>query len=142
MLSDATPDHWHSQQTIEAISPQDVYVENRRPTDCAHQRDVEAYKKGKQGPVAPSSAAGTLREPRRSSTAARGNVTHVTIVQPDPARSKEAKAVPPGLTGPVAGTGPKKPFKPSRLGFRAGTTTAAAWSPTGARITSTWRTGS
>ena len=51
-----------------------------------------------------------------------GNVTHVIIVQPGSyARAKEAEApVPAGLDWDMwQGPAPKKPFKPSRLGFRA-----------------------
>src|SRR3954454_4403390 len=51
-----------------------------------------------------------------------GNVTQVLITQPGSyARPKEAEApVPPGLDWDMwQGPAPKKPFKPSRLGFRA-----------------------
>ena len=75
-----------------------------------------------------------------------GNVTHIYIVQPGSyARPKEAEQpVPAGLDWDMwQGPAPKRPFKPSRLGVpRAGTSTAAGWWPTGARITSTSPTGS
>ncbi len=51
-----------------------------------------------------------------------GKITHVTIVQPGAyARAKEAEApVPAGLDWEgFQGPAPRKPFKPSRLGFRA-----------------------
>src|SRR5215218_8635408 len=46
----ATPDHWHSQQTVDAISAgKDVYVEKPASNNIARiNAMLEAYKKGKQ----------------------------------------------------------------------------------------------
>jgi predicted dehydrogenase len=122
-----TPDHWHAQQTIDAISAgKDVYVE--KPASNTIPRInamLEAYKKGKQ-----VVQVGTQQRSWDHFAEAKkivdsgvlGTVTHVTIVQPGSyARAKEAEApVPAGLDWDMwQGPAPKKPFKPTRLGFRA-----------------------
>ena len=145
-----TPDHWHAQQTVDAIAAgKDVYVEKPASNTIARiNAMLTAYKKGKQ-----VVQVGTQQRSWDHFAEAKkildsgvlGNVTQVTIVQPGSyARAREEEApVPAGLDWDMwQGPAPKKAFKPSRLGFRPGTTTAAAWSPTGARTTSTSRTGS
>lgn len=122
-----TPDHWHAQQTIDAISAgKDVYVE--KPASNTIPRInamLDAYKKGKQ-----VVQVGTQQRSWDHFAEAKkildsgllGNVTHVTIVQPGSyARAKEAEQpVPPGLDWEMwQGPAPRKAFKPSRLGFRA-----------------------
>ena len=123
----ATPDHWHSQQMVDAISAgKDVYVE--KPASNSVPRInamLDAYKKGKQvvqvGTHQRSwdhflEAKGVL------DSGTLGNVTQVIITQPGSyARPKEAEApVPAGLDWEMwQGPAPKKPFKPTRLGFRA-----------------------
>jgi predicted dehydrogenase len=123
----ATPDHWHSQQTIDAISAgKDVYVE--KPASNSIPRInamLEAYKKGKQVVQVGTQQRSWdhFAEAKKIlDSGALGNVTHVTIVQPGSyARAKEAEQpVPAGLDWDMwQGPAPKKPFKPSRLGFRA-----------------------
>jgi predicted dehydrogenase len=122
-----TPDHWHSQQTVDAISAgKDVYVE--KPASNTIPRInamLEAYKKGKQ-----VVQVGTQQRSWDHFQEAKkiidggslGNITHVTIVQPGSyARAKEAEQpVPAGLDWDMwQGPAPKKAFKPTRLGFRA-----------------------
>ena len=122
-----TPDHWHAQIMIDAVSAgKDVYVE--KPASNTIPRInamLEAYKKGKQ-----VVQVGTQQRSWDHFAEAKkimdsgllGNVTHVTIVQPGSyARPKEAEQpVPPGLDWEMwQGPAPRKPFKPSRLGFRA-----------------------
>jgi predicted dehydrogenase len=122
-----TPDHWHSQQTVDAISAgKDVYVE--KPASNTIPRInamLDAYKKGKQ-----IVQVGTQQRSWDHFQEAKkildsgilGRVTHVSIVQPGSyARPKEAEQpVPAGLDWDMwQGPAPKKPFKPSRLGFRA-----------------------
>src|SRR5215213_3117264 len=122
-----TPDHWHSQQTIDAISAgKDVYVE--KPASNTIPRInamLDAYKKGKQ-----VVQVGTQQRSWDHFQEAKkiidggslGTITHVTIVQPGSyARPREAEQpVPAGLDWEMwQGSAPKRPFKPSRLGFRA-----------------------
>jgi predicted dehydrogenase len=123
----ATPDHWHSQQMVDAISAgKDVYCE--KPASNTVERInamLDAYKKGKQ-----VVQIGTHQRSWDHFHEAKkivdggslGNITQVMIVQPGSyTRSKEAEApVPPGLDWEMwQGPAPRRPFKPSRLGFRA-----------------------
>jgi predicted dehydrogenase len=122
----ATPDHWHSQQTIDAISAgKDVYVE--KPASNTIPRInamLEAYKKGKQVVQVGTQQRNWdhFQEAKKIlDTGVLGNVTHIYIVQPGSyARPKEAEApVPAGLDWEgFQGPAPRKPFKPSRLAFR------------------------
>ncbi len=123
----ATPDHWHHQQTIEAIAAgKDVYVEKPAANTIPRLNAMlDAYRKSKQ-----IVQVGTQQRSWDHFVEAKkildsgilGKVTHVYIVQPGGyARPREAEQpVPPGLDwemwqGPAA----RKPFKPTRLGFRA-----------------------
>jgi predicted dehydrogenase len=123
----ATPDHWHSQQTIDAIAAgKDVYVEKPAANTIVRLNSMlDAYKKGKQ-----VVQVGTQQRSWDHFAEAKkvidsgilGNITHVNIVQPGSyARAKEAEQpVPPGLDWDMwQGPAPKRGFKPSRLGFRA-----------------------
>lgn len=122
----ATPDHWHSQQMVDAISAgKDVYVE--KPASNTIPRInamLDAYKKGKQ-----VVQVGTHQRSWDHFIEAKtyldggtlGTISHVVIVQPGSyARPREAEApVPPGLDWDgFQGPAPRKPFKPSRLAWR------------------------
>ena len=122
-----TPDHWHSQQTIDAISAgKDVYVEKPASNTVPRLNAMlDAYRRASRSSRSGrSSAAGiTSSKPRRSSTAA-CSATSPTSTSSSPgsyARPKEAEQpVPAGLDWDMwQGPAPKRPFKPSRLGFRA-----------------------
>jgi predicted dehydrogenase len=123
----ATPDHWHSQIAIDAISAgKDVYVE--KPASNTVPRInamLDAYKKGKQ-----VVQIGTHQRSWDHFIEAKkivdggtlGAISHVIIVQPGSySRPKEAvQPVPAGLDWEMwQGPAPRKPFKPTRLGFRA-----------------------
>jgi predicted dehydrogenase len=123
----ATPDFSHSQIMVDAISAgKDVYVE--KPASNTVPRInamLDAYNKGKQ-----VVQVGTHQrswdhfiEARNIlNTGTLGTVSHVIINQPGAyTRPKEAEApVPAGLDWDLwQGDAPKRPFKPSRLGFRA-----------------------
>jgi predicted dehydrogenase len=123
----ATPDHWHSQQLVDAISAgKDVYCE--KPASNTIPRInamLDAYTKGKQ-----VVQIGTHQRSWDHFHEAKkvldggtiGKVTQVVIVQPGSyARPKEPEApVPAGLDWDMwQGPAPRRPFKPSRLGFRA-----------------------
>jgi predicted dehydrogenase len=123
----ATPDHWHSQITIDAIAAgKDVYVEKPASNTVARLNAMlDAYNKGKQ-----IVQVGTQQRSWDHFIEAKkvvdsgdlGTITHVTIVQPGSySRPKEAEApVPAGLDWDMwQGPAPRKAFKPSRLGFRA-----------------------
>jgi predicted dehydrogenase len=122
-----TPDHWHSQQTIDAISAgKDVYVEKPAANTVPRLNAMlDAYKKGKQVVQVGTQQRSWdhfIEAKKFLDSGALGNVTHVYIVQPGAyARPKEAEQpVPAGLDWDMwQGPAPKKPFKPSRLGFRA-----------------------
>ena len=123
----ATPDHWHSQQTIDAIAAgKDVYVEKPAANTILRLNAMlDAYKKGKQ-----VVQVGTQQRSWDHFVEAKkvidsgilGNITHIYIVQPGsyarPRRpSSRCRA---GLDWDMwQGPAPKRPFKPSRLGFRA-----------------------
>jgi predicted dehydrogenase len=123
----ATPDHSHAQITIDAIAAgKDVYCEKPASNSISRVNAMlDAYRKGKQvvqigtqqrswdhfAEAKKLLDAGTL-----------GTVLHATIVQPGSyARPKEPEQpVPPGLDWDLWQLdAPKRPFKPSRLGFRA-----------------------
>lgn len=123
----ATPDHWHSQITIDAIAAgKDVYVE--KPASNTIPRInamLEAYNNGKQ-----IVQIGThqrswdhfIEAKNIVDSGALGTISHVTITQPGSySRPKEAgQPVPAGLDWEMwQGPAPRKPFKPTRLGFRA-----------------------
>lgn len=123
----ATPDHWHSQQMIDALSAgKDVYVEKPASNTIARVNAMlDAYKKGKQ-----VVQVGTQQRSWDHFQEAKayldggtlGTITQVVIVQPGTyARAKEAEQpVPQGLDWEgFQGPAPRKPFKPSRLGWRA-----------------------
>jgi predicted dehydrogenase len=123
----ATPDHWHAQQTVDAISAgKDVYVEKPASNTIARiNAMLDAYKKGKQVVQIGTHQRSWdhFHEAKKVlDSGALGNVTHVVIVQPGSyARPKEAEQpVPAGLDWDMwQGPAPKKGFKQSRLGFRA-----------------------
>jgi predicted dehydrogenase len=123
----ATPDHWHSQQLVDAISAgKDVYCEKPASNTIPRLNAMlDAYSKGKQ-----IVQIGThqrswdhfIEAKKVVDDGTLGKVTQVVIVQPGSyARPKEAEApVPAGLDWDMwQGPAPKRPFKPSRLGFRA-----------------------
>ncbi|HWK10254.1 MAG TPA: Gfo/Idh/MocA family oxidoreductase [Vicinamibacterales bacterium] len=123
----ATPDHSHSRITIDAIAAgKDVYCEKPASNSIPRVNAMlDAFRKGKQivqigtqqrswdhfAEAKKILDAGTL-----------GTVLHATIVQPGSyARPKEAEQpVPAGLDWDLWQLdAPKRPFKPTRLGFRA-----------------------
>ena len=122
----ATPDHWHAQQTIDAIAAgKDVYVE--KPASNTIPRInamLDAYKKGKQVVQIGTQQRSWdhfIEAKRTLDTGVLGKVTHIYIVQPgNYARAREAEQpVPAGLDWDMwQGPAPKKPFKPTRLAFR------------------------
>ena len=122
-----TPDHWHSQQTIDAISAgKDVYVEKPAANTVPRLNAMlDAYRKGKQVVQVGTQQRSWdhfMEAKKILDSGVLGNVTHIYIVQPGAyARPKEAEQpVPAGLDWDMwQGPAPKKPFKPSRLGFRA-----------------------
>lgn len=123
----ATPDHWHSQIMIDAVAAgKDVYVEKPASNSIPRVNAMlDAYNKGKQ-----IVQLGTHQRSWDHFIEAKkiidggtlGVISHVVIVQPGSySRPKEAEqAVPAGLDWEMwQGPAPRKPFKPSRLGFRA-----------------------
>jgi predicted dehydrogenase len=123
----ATPDHSHSQITVDAIAAgKDVYCEKPASNSVPRVNAMlDAYKKNRQ-----VVQIGTHQRSWDHFAEAKkivdggilGNITHVTIVQPGSyARAKEPEqAVPAGLDWDLWQLdAPKRPFKPSRLGFRA-----------------------
>ena len=122
----ATPDHWHSQQMIDAVSAgKDVYVEKPASNTIPRVNAMlQAYKKGKQ-----VVQVGTQQRSWDHFQEAKafldggtlGTISHVVIVQPGSyAIAKEPEApVPAGLDWEgFQGPAPRKPFKPSRLRWR------------------------
>src|SRR5688572_11435416 len=82
-----TPDHWHAQQTVDAISAgKDVYVE--KPASNTIPRInamLAAYKKGKQVVQVGTQQRSWdhFQEAKKAiDTGALGNITHIYIVQP------------------------------------------------------------
>jgi predicted dehydrogenase len=122
----ATPDHWHSQQMVDAVSAgKDVYVE--KPASNTIPRInamLDAYKKGKQVVQVGTQQRSWdhfIEAKKTLDTGVLGNVTQIYIVQPGSyARPREAEQpVPPGLDWEgFQGPAPRRPFKPSRLAFR------------------------
>jgi predicted dehydrogenase len=122
----ATPDHWHAQQTVDAISAgKDVYVE--KPASNTIPRInamLDAYKKGKQVVQIGTQQRSWdhfIEAKKALDSGVLGNVTHIYIVQPGSyARPKEPEQpVPAGLDWEgFQGPAPRRPFKPSRLAFR------------------------
>ena len=123
----ATPDHSHSRITIDAIAAgKDVYCEKPASNSIPRVNAMlDAYHKAKQ-----VVQIGTQQRSWDHFAAAKkildagtlGTITHVTIVQPGSyARPREAEQpVPPGLDWDLWQLdAPKRPFKPTRLGFRA-----------------------
>ena len=122
-----TPDHWHAQQTIDAISAgKDVYVEKPAANTVPRLNAMlDAYRKGKQVVQVGTQQRSWdhfMEAKKILDSGVLGNITHIYIVQPGAyARPKEAEQpVPAGLDWEMwQGPAPKRPFKPSRLGFRA-----------------------
>jgi predicted dehydrogenase len=122
----ATPDHWHAQQTVDAIAAgKDVYVE--KPASNTIPRInamLDAYKKGKQVVQIGTQQRSWdhfIEAKKVLDSGIIGKVTHIYIVQPGSyARAKEAEQpVPAGLDWEgFQGPAPRRPFKPSRLAFR------------------------
>jgi predicted dehydrogenase len=121
-----TPDHWHSQQTIDAISAgKDVYVEKPAANTVPRLNAMlDAYRKGKQVVQVGTQQRSWdhfMEAKKVLDSGVLGNITHIYIVQPGSyARPKEAEQpVPAGLDWEgFQGPAPRKPFKPSRLAFR------------------------
>jgi len=122
-----TPDHWHHQQTIDAISAgKDVYVEKPAANTVPRLNAMlDAYKKGKQVVQVGTQQRSWdhfMEAKKILDSGVLGNVTHIYIVQPGSyARPKEEpQPVPAGLDWEAfQGPAERRPFKPSRLGFRA-----------------------
>lgn len=123
----STPDFAHSHILVEAISAgKDVYVE--KPASNTVPRInamMDAYRNAKQ-----IVQVGThqrswdhfIEAKKIVDSGILGNISHVTILQPGSySRPKEAEQpVPAGLDWDMwQGPAPKRPYKPSRLGFRA-----------------------
>jgi predicted dehydrogenase len=123
----STPDHWHSQIAIDAIAAgKDVYVEKPASNTVARiNAMLDAYKNGKQVVQVGTQQRSWdhfIEAKKILDAGTLGNVTHVVIVQPGSyARPREAEQpAPAGLDWDMwQGPAPRKPFKPSRLGFRA-----------------------
>jgi predicted dehydrogenase len=141
----ATPDHWHSQITIDAISAgKDVYVEkpvsNTTPRINAM---LDACKKGKQVVQVGTHQRSWdhfIEAKKVLDAGTLGNITHVVIVQPGSyARPRECPRSRrrPGWIGTCGrGRRPGRRSSPADWVFARGTTTAADLWPIGARITS------
>ena len=123
----ATPDHSHSAITIDALAAgKDVYCEKPASNSIPRVNAMlDAYRKSKQ-----VVQIGTQQRSWDHFAEAKkviddgtlGTISHVTIVQPGSyARPKEAEQpVPAGLDWNLWQLdAPKRPFKPTRLGFRA-----------------------
>ena len=122
-----TPDHWHHQQTIDAIAAgKDVYVEKPAANTIPRLNAMlDAYRKGKQIVQVGTQQRSWdhfIEAKKVLDSGILGNITHIYIVQPGSyARPKEAEQpVPATLDWDMwQGPAPKRPYKPSRLGFRA-----------------------
>ena len=122
-----TPDHWHHQQTIEAISAgKDVYIEKPAANTIPRLNAMlDAYRKGKQVVQVGTQQRSWdhfIEAKKILDSGTLGSITHIFIVQPGSyARPKEPQQpVPPGLDWEMwQGPAERRPFKPSRLGFRA-----------------------
>src|SRR6476620_2067015 len=113
----ATPDHWHSQQMVDAISAgKDVYVEKPASNTVARiNAMLDSYKKGKQVVQIGTHQRSWdhFQDAKKIVDAGTiGTITHVVIVQPGSyARPREAEApVPAGLDwNGFQGPAPRKP---------------------------------
>jgi len=122
-----TPDHWHHQQTIDAIAAgKDVYVEKPAANTVPRLNAMlDAYRKGKQVVQVGTQQRSWdhfMEAKKVLDSGVLGKITHIYIVQPGSyARPKEAEQpVPEWLDWELwQGPAERRPFKPSRLGFRA-----------------------
>jgi predicted dehydrogenase len=122
-----TPDHWHHQQTIDAISAgKDVYVEKPAANTVPRLNAMlDAYREGKQVVQVGTQQRSWdhfMEAKKILDSGVLGNITHIYIVQPGSyARPAEpVQPVPEGLNWDLwQGPAERRPFKPSRLGFRA-----------------------
>ena len=122
-----TPDHWHHQQTIDAIAAgKDVYVEKPAANTVPRLNAMlDAYRKGKQVVQVGTQQRSWdhfMEAKKILDSGVLGRVTHIYIIQPGSyARPKEEpQPVPAGLDWELwQGPAERRPFKPSRLGFRA-----------------------
>jgi len=123
----ATPDHSHSKILVDAISAgKDVYCEKPASNSIPRVNAMlDAYKKSKQVVQIGTHQRSWdhfIEAKKIIDDGTLGKVTQVIIVQPGTyARPKEAEQpVPPGLDWDLWQLdAPKRPFKPTRLGFRA-----------------------
>jgi predicted dehydrogenase len=122
-----TPDHWHHQQTIDAIAAgKDVYVEKPAANTIPRLNAMmDAYRQGRQVVQVGTQQRSWdhfIEAKKVLDSGVLGTITHIYIVQPGSyARPKEAEQpVPDGLNWELwQGPAERRPFKPSRLGFRA-----------------------
>jgi predicted dehydrogenase len=123
----ATPDHSHSQIMVDAISAgKDVYCEKPASNSVPRINAMyDAYKKSNrivQIGTHQRSWDHFAEAKKIVDSGELGTISHVSIVQPGTyARPREAEQpVPAGLDWDLFQLdAPKRPFKPSRLGFRA-----------------------
>ena len=123
----ATPDHSHSKILVDAISAgKDVYCEKPASNSIPRVNAMlDAYKKSKQVVQIGTHQRSWdhfIEAKKILDAGTLGKVTQVIIVQPGTyARPKEAEQpVPAGLDWDLWQLdAPKRPFKPTRLGFRA-----------------------
>ena len=123
----ATPDHSHSKILVEAIAAgKDVYCEKPASNSIPRVNAMlDAYRKSKQVVQIGTHQRSWdhfIEAKKILDAGTLGNVTQVLIVQPGTyARPKEAEQpVPAGLDWDLWQLdAPKRPFKPTRLGFRA-----------------------
>ena len=147
----ATPDHSHSKILVDAIAAgKDVYCEKPASNTIARVNAMlDAYKKSKQVVQIGTHQRSWdhfIEAKKILDAGTLGNVTQVLIVQPGTyARPKEAEQpVPAGLDWDLWQLDAPKTAVQANAGSASapGTPTAAAWSATGARTTSTSPTGS
>ena len=123
----ATPDHSHSRITIDAIAAgKDVYCEKPASNSIPRVNAMlDAYKQSKQIVQIGTQQRSWdhfMEAKKVLDAGTLGTVMHVTIVQPGSyARAREPEQpVPPGLDWDLWQLdAPRRPFKPTRLGFRA-----------------------